>query len=52
MTRHQNLNSLDVYIDLTFNEIFNTKVVLDKVANLLTKNYLTIHFLNILYPYN
>ena len=32
MTGHQNLNSLDVYIDLAFNEIFNTKVVLDKVA--------------------
>lgn len=32
MTGHQNLKSLDVYIDLAFNEIFNTKVVLDKVA--------------------
>lgn len=32
MTGHQNLNSLDVYIDLAFNEIFNTTVVLDKLA--------------------
>ena len=32
MTGHQNLNSLDVYIDLAFNEVFNSKTVLDKVA--------------------
>jgi hypothetical protein len=32
MTGHQNLNSLNVYINLAFNKIFNTKVVLDKVA--------------------
>jgi integrase len=32
MTGHQNLNSLDVYIDLAFNEVFNTKAVLDKVS--------------------
>ena len=32
MTGHQNLKSLDVYIDLAFNELFNTKTVLDKVA--------------------
>jgi site-specific recombinase XerD len=32
MTGHQNLNSLDVYIDLAFNEIFSTKIVLNKVA--------------------
>lgn len=32
MTGHQNLNSLDGYIDLAFNEVFNSKTVLDKVA--------------------
>ncbi len=32
MTGHQNLNSLDVYIDLAFNEVFNTKTVLDKIS--------------------
>lgn len=32
MTGHQNLNSLDVYIYLAFNEVFNSKTVLDKVA--------------------
>ena len=32
MTGHQNLNSLDVYIDLAFNEVFNSKTVLNKVA--------------------
>lgn len=32
MTGHQNLNSLDVYIDLAFNEAFNSKTVLDKVS--------------------
>jgi hypothetical protein len=32
MTGHKNLNSLDTYIDLAFNEVFNSKVVLDKMA--------------------
>jgi hypothetical protein len=32
MTGHKNLNSLDVYIDLAFNELFNSKKVLDKLA--------------------
>lgn len=32
MTGHQNLKSLDIYIDLAFNEVFNSKTVLDKVA--------------------
>ena len=32
MTGHWNWNSLDVYIYLAFNEISNTKTVLDKLA--------------------
>ncbi len=32
MTGHKNLNSLDTYIDLAFNEVFNTKTVLDKIS--------------------
>lgn len=32
MTGHKNLSSLDTYIDLAFNELFNTKTVLDKVS--------------------
>lgn len=32
ITGHKNLNSLDTYIDLAFNEVFNSKVVLDKMA--------------------
>lgn len=32
MTGHQNLNYLDIYIDLEFNKVFNSKTVLDKVA--------------------
>jgi site-specific recombinase XerD len=31
MTGHKNLSSLDTYIDLAFNELFNTKTVLDKI---------------------
>ncbi len=32
MTGHKNLNSLDTYIDLAFNEVFNTKTVLNKIS--------------------
>lgn len=32
MTGHKNLNSLDTYIDLAFNEVFNGKTVLDKIS--------------------
>jgi site-specific recombinase XerD len=32
MTGHKNLSSLDTYIDLAFNEVFNSKSVLNKVA--------------------